>query len=152
MPAKKIVDETEVKRWFAEGRTYAWMSAEYRRKYHIEMASSAWGAFRRRHALPRRNARDDESIPWQVEKQHRWARPLVLLRDAARVDAGFDIPEKRRSIMENWRAKLAEQGVVVHYDPDTEQGFFYVPAREGVDTGLIRVPERKTTLRANGDV
>lgn len=151
MPASKIVDEGEVIRWIEEGRTYAWMSEEYLNKYNIETSPSMWSNFRRRHGLDRRIARNDELIPWEVQVQHRWRYPLAMLRHEARRRAGMDqaadIPEK----LEAWKRNLEAENVVVHYEPDTEDGFFYVPRRPGIDTDLIRVPDRKTTKRRAAD-
>lgn len=48
MAGRKIQDEGEVIRWFEEGRTYAWMAEQYRKKYHIDTVPSMWGNFRRR--------------------------------------------------------------------------------------------------------
>jgi hypothetical protein len=45
---------------------------------------------------------------------------------------------------------IKEEGAVVHYDPDTEEGFFYVPRQEG-DDDLIHRPPSKTTPRPNAD-
>jgi hypothetical protein len=38
----------------------------------------------------------------------------------------------------------------VHYDPDTEDGFFYVPRLDS-DADIIRKPRIKTTLRMAAD-
>jgi hypothetical protein len=45
---------------------------------------------------------------------------------------------------------IKEEDAVVHYDPDTEEGFFYVPRQEG-DDDLIHRPKAKTTPRPNAD-
>jgi hypothetical protein len=151
MPAPKIQDETEVKRWFEEGRTYAWMQAEYRRKYNIDTTLSMWGNFRRKHGLARRIQRDDELIPWAVQREHRWRYPVMMLRQEARRRAGFELTPEQIAKLDAWKRGLADQGAVVHYEPDTEDGWFYVPARPGIDTDLIRVPSKATTARRNAD-
>ncbi|MFE0964047.1 hypothetical protein [Streptomyces fungicidicus] len=150
MPAKKIQDEQEVIRWFEEGWTYAEMTEEYRQKYNIEMKPSAWGNFRYRKGLDRRIARDDELIPWAVKKEHRSLYPLMMLRLEARKRAGLPNDEDKTKRLESWRAMLEEENAVVHYDPDTADGFFYVPREDG-DDDIIRRPERVTTLRRNAD-
>ena len=71
MGAGKIQDEGEVRRWFAEGRTYRWMCDEYLRKYNIETVQSMWGNIRRKWGLPRRITRDDDLIPWLILEKHR---------------------------------------------------------------------------------
>jgi len=47
-----------------------------------------------------------------------------------------------------WLSGLERDGVVVHYDPETPQGWSYVLPREGIDKDLIRQPERQTGRRA----
>lgn len=151
MGARKIQDEQEVIRWFEEGRTYEWMVEEYRRKYNIETVPSMWGNFRRRRGLQRRIVRDDDLIPWHVKREHRWAYAVMMLRTEGRKRAGKPLSEDMEHQLAVWKENLAADKAVVHYDPDTEEGFFYVPRREGIDTDLIRVPERKTTIRRAAD-
>ena len=58
MGARKIQNEQEVIRWFDEGRTYQWMTDEYKRKYGIDVALSMWGNFRRRRGLEHGHGED----------------------------------------------------------------------------------------------
>jgi hypothetical protein len=150
MGARKIVDEGEVIRWFEEGKTYAWMIEEYKRKYGIETVPSMWGNFRRRRGLDRRIERNDDLIPWAVEKKHRWKYPLMMLRTEGRKRAGLPLAESTATRLEHWLEQMERDQTVVHYDPDTEEGFFYIPRRK-TDKDLIRAPKRKTTTRANAD-
>ncbi|ATI18969.1 transcriptional repressor [Streptomyces phage Tefunt] len=153
MGARKIVDEAEVIRWFEEGRTYAWMIEKYKEKYNIETVPSMWGNFRRRKGLDRRIVRNDDLIPWFVKDEHRWAYPLRMLRTAARAAEGKKpLTEEDQYRLSNWLKMLKDEKVVVHYDPDTEDGFFYVPRQEGDgDDVLIHQPKKKTTPRPNAD-
>ena len=148
MPASKIQNEQEIIRWFEEGRTYAWMVEEYRRKYNIETVVSMFGNFRRRRGLQRRQTRDYDLIPWAIEEQHRWAYPIIMLRAEARRREGKELREVDRTRLDAWLRRLQEDNVVVHYDPETDEGFWYVPRREGVDTDIVRIPEKKTSRRA----
>ncbi|MEU5403702.1 hypothetical protein ABZ348_30925 [Streptomyces sp. NPDC005963] len=150
MAKRKIQDEGEVIRWFEEGRTYAWMIDEYKRKYGIDTVPSMWGNFRRRKGLVRRITRDDDLIPWFVKEEHRWLYPLAMLRFEARRRDGRGLSEAETARLASWKEMLAEEGAVVHYDPDTEEGFFYVPRQPG-DDDLIHRPPEKTTRRKNAD-
>ena len=143
----KIQDEAEVVRWFTEGRTYRWMVEEHDRKYHIRLSPSAFSNFRVRKGLQRRIAREPELIPWEISLPHRWAYPLAMLRVEARRRSGFEVRAADVERLESWKRGMNEDGVVVHYDPDTEQGWWYVPRRPGIDTGLIHEPSRATTTR-----
>ncbi|WJN63283.1 immunity repressor [Streptomyces phage phiScoe54] len=149
MGARKIVDEGEVVRWFEEGRTYQWMIEEYRRKYNIETVPSMWGNFRRRRGLQRRITRNDELIPWQVKPEHRWLYPVGMLRvEARRREKGEEaLSELERTRLAAWKQMLLDQNAVVHYDPDTEEGFFYIPRQEG-DTDFVHKPKKTTRLKA----
>lgn len=152
MPAPvKVQDEQEAVRWLEEGRTYQWMVDKYREKYGIETSTSMWGNFRKRMGLSRRFARNDELIPWAINKEHRWMYPIVMLRMEARRREGYETPPERAEALDVWINKMKRDGLVLHYDPDTEQGFWLLPARPGVDTDLIRVPDRKTTSRKNAE-
>lgn len=151
MGRSKIVNEQEVLLWFKEGRTYQWMSDEYRRKYDINTVPSLWGNFRRRRGLEYRITRNDELIPWFVKEEHRWDYPIMMLRMEARRRDGKDLSDEELTRLDVWRGRMTKDGTVVHYDPDTEEGWFYVPRRDGVDTDLIRVPERKTTQQFRRD-
>ncbi|MBC7630747.1 hypothetical protein [Aeromicrobium sp.] len=150
MGASKIVNEQEVVGWFAEGKTYAWMSEEYLTKYNIETVPSLWGNFRRRRGLARRITRDDNLIPWFVQPQHRWAYPVAMLRSEARARSGMGNSENTDERLASWKQTLQAANAVVHYDPDTADGFYYVP-RLPSDTDIIRQPRLKTTRRKAAD-
>lgn len=150
MAKRKIQDEQEVIRWFEEGKTYGWMIEEYKRKYGIDTVPSMWGNFRRRRGLDRRIARDDDLIPWEVKEEHRWLYPVAMLRVEARRRQGFTLTEADIARLESWKETLEEEDAVVHYDPDTEEGFFYVRREDG-DDDYIHKPKQKTTARKNAD-
>lgn len=148
MTNTKIQDEHEAVRWFEEGRTYGWMVDQYNEKYHIETSPSMWAMFRRRKGLPMRIARDDKLIPWAVKPEHRWDYPIIMLRMVARRRQGFELTEQYEHDVNAWLAGMEEQGTVVHYDPDTSEGWFYVPRRPGIDKDLIREPDQQAKLRS----
>ncbi|WP_432482537.1 hypothetical protein [Kineococcus esterisolvens] len=74
-----------------------------------------------------------------------------MLRAEGRLRAGVELKPAEADRLEAFKRGLREQGAVIHYDGDTEQGFFRVPAREGIDTDLIRVPPQKTTRAKAAD-
>lgn len=150
MPASKIVNEQEVLQWFKEKRSYQWMIEKYREKYGIETVPSMWGNFRRRKGLDRRTERDDKLIPWHLKDEHRWQFPAQMLRAEGRKRVGKELTPDIARRLEGFLRRLEREGLVVHYDPDTKEGFFYVPRRPGIDNDLIReVPP--TTPRPNAD-
>jgi hypothetical protein len=144
MPATKIQDKAEVLRWFEEGRTYDWMSQQYLEKYGIETRATMWANFRRREELEPRITRDEgELIPWEVLPEHRHTYPIIMLRIEARRRAGRELTQRDQDRLAGWLRSRKADDTVVHYDPETEDGFFYVPRRPGVDKDLIREPGKR---------
>lgn len=144
----KVQDTNEALRWLQEGRTYAWIVEEYQRKYGIQTTISMWAAIRRRHGIDTRIVRDDTLIPWAVNREHRHSHAVSMLRAEARKRAGKTLTPLMADMLAVWLRGIEADGTVVHYDPETEEGWWYVPRREGVDTDLIRVPERVTGRRS----
>lgn len=147
--AGKLQDEGEVERWFHEGRTYRWMAEEYLRKYDLEVSPSMFSQHRRKKGWERRHMRDDEMIPWAVKPEHRWSYTVQMLRGEARRRAGLPVAPITLSRLTVWLDTLDRAGAVVHYEPDTDQGFWFVPKEPGED--LVRMPDHKTTLRRTSD-
>lgn len=84
----RILDEDEVRRWFAESRTHAWMSQEYERRYNITTTPSLWADFARRCGPTGVTARGAELIPWAVAPEHGGttsSRSFAWSLDAAQV-------------------------------------------------------------------
>ena len=150
MPAPKIQNETEVRRWFEEGHTYRWMANEYMRKYHLEVSPSLFSNLRRRRGWDRRINRDDDLIPWEIKREHRWAFAVRLLRFEARRRNGMKLSAKDEQVLTTWKQNLRSRGEVVHYDPGSLKGFHYVKRTLG-DRDIIREPEQKTTRRLAAD-
>lgn len=152
MPAhSKVQDMQEALRWLEEGRTYQWCVDEYKRKYHIETSISMWAALRRRNGIDNRIVRDDALIPWAVNEEHRHSHAVSMLRAEARRRAGRQLTPLMEDMLDTWLRGLERDGNVVHYDPDTEEGWWYVPRRDGIDLDLIREPDRKTGRRSSED-
>jgi hypothetical protein len=78
-------------------------------------------------------------VPWQLRPEHRQLHAAKMLRAKSRVDRGEPIGAIQRRQLETWLAGLEADDAVIHYDPDTEQGFWRVPRRAGVDD-IIRDP------------
>lgn len=152
MGLTKIQDEQEVIRWIAEGKPYQWMVDEYLRKYNLEVSRSMFANFRKNRGLPRRITRDDKLLPWEIKPEHRYSWAPTMLRFEARRRAGIKpLSEREEHELNAWLAGLERDNAVVHYDPDTEQGWFLVPPRKGIDNDLIREPDRRTTRQRNAD-
>lgn len=152
MPApSKIQDETEVIRWMEQGWTYQQIVDEYRRKYNIDTTLSMWSNFRRRRGLDRRYSRDETLVPWEIEKRHRNSYHLAMLRAEARRRGGFEMRQSDLKRLESWLQDVRELNAVVHYDPETPDGFYLVPREKADGDDLIRQPKRGLTRRRRAD-
>ncbi|WP_200209556.1 hypothetical protein [Micromonospora coerulea] len=149
MTASKLVDRDEFIRWYDEGMTYSWIIEEYWRKYGIEIGYGTISNWRHQLGLNKRAVRDTTLIPWSVRPEHRDHHILQMLRTEARRRAGEPVPADRLMKLEGWLRNLDEQDAVVHYDPDTAQGWWLVHRRPWFDRDLIRVPDRVTRSRGS---
>jgi hypothetical protein len=139
LAVSKIVDEEEAVAWIMDGRPYVWMVEEYRRKYGVETSVGMWAQFRRRRGLPRRIVMDPALIPWRVKDEHHGSHTVHMLRAEARARAGKALAPVEQGRLASFRRMLADGDLVVHYEPDSEEGWFLVP-REPGDTDIIRHP------------
>lgn len=75
-----------------------------------------------------------------MKTKHRGSHAASMLRLEARRRAGSELTPIREKRLNAFLERLAKERAVVHYEPDTEHGFFLVP-REPRDTDIIRKPE-----------
>ena len=143
----KIVDHSEIDRWIAEGRTYRWMAEEYERKYNLQVVPTMFSNYRARRGLPRRLVWDDKLIPWAVSKEHRWGKPIWALRTEAKLRSGATVGSVEAERLRQYKDQMALDDVVIHYDPETEQGWWLIPRRPGIDKDMIREPVKPTRTR-----
>ena len=83
----------------------------------------------------------DNEIPWAVREQHAGVLQHQMLGSAARVAQGLPVGAEGQRRLTAWLEDLRAADAVLHYDPETKEGWFYVPRRPGIDRGLIREPE-----------
>lgn len=150
MPAaSKVRDLPEALGWLREGRTYQWIVDEYLRRYGVQTTVSMWAVLRRRHGIERRIVRDRNLIPWEVNPAHRHRHAVSMLRAEARKRAGMSLTSKAAGSLKAWLDRLDREGVVVHYDRATSEGWRNLPRRDGIDLDLIREP--RVPSRHSGD-
>ena len=83
----------------------------------------------------------DNDIPWAVSPEHAEQEQHQMLRLASRVAGGEPVSGEDQRRLTQWLEDLHAAKAVVHYDPAAKEGWFYVPRRPGIDSGLIREPE-----------
>lgn len=144
MSASKLVNRDEFVMWYEEGKKYSWIIEEYKRKYGVDVGLGTISNWRHQLSLKKREVIDPNLIPWAVRREHRHGHVLQMLRTEGRRRAGEPIPADRLRKLEGFLKNLATQDAVVHYEPDTDQGWFLVQRRPEVDTDIIRAPAGAT--------
>lgn len=141
MARTQVESEQEVVRWYMEGKTFRWMTEEHERKYGRKPSIAAFQSVVRRRELPPRSLRNNPLIPWKVSREHQKKWTHKQLRNENRRRNGMPIAQMDLIELERWKLGLEQAGAVVDYRRDTEDGYFLVPRRDGIDTDLIRVPD-----------
>ena len=141
MPAKrKMPSDSTLQKWLDEGLNHEEIQARILEREGEEVALSSISSHLSRVGLTHR-VRYNEFIPWgKISVDHNHCYQLVQLRIGARISKGLPVRDSDRRRFEAWEDQLRAQGAVVHYEYNSPEGFYYVPARAGIDTGLVRVP------------
>lgn len=161
MPNRMLPDDATIRRWFAEGLTYPEMAERHLEENGIEMKAASFNVHCGRLGLPNRNVRRAALIPWTpIRPEHNNCYIINMLRrESARrsgalkwVDPNHpDYSAYEVQRLNSWLQGLKEgnhgKGVVVHYDPETLEGFHYVNRRT-TDTDIIRAPKGRKTMPA----
>lgn len=88
------------------------------------------------------NQTEGRSVPWHpIRPEHRDRYLIRMLRANHRREQGLSNAAVLEAMLDKFLKAAEEQDFVVHYDPDTEEGFFRMPRRIGIDTGLVRNPD-----------
>lgn len=138
----KVLPDSEVEQLLRQGKTDEQVVEYLAKHHHISITRSAVGMWRKRRGIPRVIPRYDDLIPWQVKVEHAGMYIPRMLRLEARQRRGKELQLKDRQRVEAFKRKLDDQDAVVHYDPDTEQGWWFVRRRPGIDTDIIRRPDQ----------
>lgn len=135
MPRPRILpDNATLSRWVREeGLTQADVIQRVYEETGVRVARSTIASALHRAGLTEPQARYKREIPWRVKSKHASAYPARMLRDLGRVRAGGRLPDDEAARFSSWMEMIETEQVVVAYDPDSEPGFFYVPATQRGD-------------------
>ena len=136
-PPRFLPPDHVLTQWRAEGLTHKQMADRVKDQTGVEVAVGTVSAALSRAGLTER-IRYAEVIPWSVKSEHETYYPYVMLSAEGRARRGKPLSPAKAVKLANWKNRLAAEGVVVHYERSTDYGWHYVPARPGIDLGLIR--------------
>ena len=134
------LDDNEVEQLLRSGRTQMEVVQMYRDVKGVDVSQSAISQAIASGRIKVDTERSTGGVPWKLEPRHRHLHQARMLRTQARLDAGLPIGPTLVRQVEAWRKGLELDDAVVHYDPTTEEGFWRVPRRVGIDHWWVRDP------------
>ena len=139
MPAKRIIpSESILIGWAESGMTQEQMRQRIFEETGVLPGKSTVSAALSRAGLTHK-VRYDDFIPWpRIAVEHNQHYILNMLRVGARLSRNLPVKPADRRRYEKWRKDVDAKNASIHYDPETVDGFYYVPRPEG--GGLIYSP------------
>ena len=138
MPGPKLPQEMTA-RLLEDGWGPKKIADHYKRHLGIEVTPSAVSMFRKRYTDVPAKHKSEKVIPWDVRPEHKasvYRHAVLAWHQRERGEAV--IGERYRNLM-SIETRLKEAGRVIDYHP--QRGWLIVPARPGVDLGVIREPD-----------
>ena len=85
--------------------------------------------------------------PWQVKAEHCGSEIDQRLYEFAQRRSGQPLSEEQAATLDAFLARLDRERKVVHYDPDSVNGWLLVPRQPSDDAdSIIRQPRRKRRI------
>lgn len=138
---KLVPAKDELRKMLDRGMTHGQIAELVYERTGARITPAAVSVARNRYGLKRQIPRYPQALPWRVKVEHNSRYVARMLRAHARRKAGLPLPPEVEKKLDTWINTLKVNNAVVHYNPNTEEGFFYVDPRPGIDTGLVRVPD-----------
>jgi hypothetical protein len=136
------IDYSEAEQLLRQGKT----QQEVADHFGVTQGAIA-GAIQRgriKYDKPPRGSRpkEERAVPWSpIRPEHRDKYLYRILRAAHKRELGEKNSPQWEIMLDAFLKQAEEQDFVVGYWPDTEDGFYRIARRPGIDEGLIRNPE-----------
>jgi len=140
MPARrKLPSDAQLKTWVEDNKSHEEIRIMSEDLAGEQISLSSVSSAMSRAGLTYRVRYQETYIPWpRIALDHNWAYQLQMLRLASRLERGLDVKPLEKGRLDNWIESMKLQDVVVMYEYNSVDGFYYVPRRAGKDLGLIR--------------
>lgn len=135
-----LPDRTELRRMRDSGMTHQQIADEVERRTGQRVTRNAVTMAMARHGLSGNPTRYSEEIPWRVRQKHERHYALAMLRLYARTRRGVKLNRDQTQRLDSWLGQLRENDRVVYYEPDSPDGFYYVPRQAEDGDNIIRRP------------
>ncbi len=141
--SKPVITKRWLEKCVRDGLTQEQMRDRFLEEFGEPRTRSAISVAMVRHGVkpPKANRKPDHSeyLPWSVKKAHQNRYEARMLRALSNTKKGVAIPVAESKRLAAWLSSLQEQNAVVHYDRDTEQGFWLYPREDADGKGYIHV-------------
>lgn len=124
-----VPDKNTLQHWLDEGLTHQQMADRIYEQTGERVNRTAVSAALQRSGLAKKNNRYRQTVPWRVKVGHSKAYPVRMLRLLGRRQMGQELTDAEAIWLDNWLEDIAEQDLIVAYDPDDDLGFHYIESR-----------------------
>ena len=135
-----LPDRTELRRMKDAGMTHQQIADEVERRTGQRVTRNAVTMAMARHGLSGNPTRYSDEIPWRVRQKHERHYALAMLRLYARRRRGVRLNTDQTQRLDSWLGQLADNDRVVFYEPESPDGFYYVPRQPEDGEDIIRRP------------
>lgn len=134
--------KAELELFLRKGMTQAQIVDAWEKKTGVRVSRSAVAMAISRYGLQSAHPRPrhEDLLPWHVKDEHKHNIEARMLRMEGRRRKGLPLSKKNLDWLTKWRELLEIEQAVVHYDPDTVEGFHWVK-RKPSDDDIIRRPK-----------
>lgn len=145
----KVPNKTQMRLYLSKGLTQKQIVEAWEEDSGYTVSRSAIAMAIERYDLKSSHERPTypEMLPWKVKVEHRGHIDARMLRLEGRRMAGRTLSERESRWLEQWKADLERAGAVVHYERDTEEGFWWVPRTMAHGDDLI---DRSNAVKPEG--
>lgn len=126
-PPKYTPDRNTFIRWIDEGITHQQMADRVHEITGHKVTRAAISVAISGYELSRKTPRYKREVPWRVKTHHK-SYPVQMLRLLGARNLGKPLGARKERELNNWLMRLYRQDLIVAYDPDSDQGFFYIDA------------------------
>lgn len=125
----KVPSKTQLRRYLSRGLTQAEIVEAWAEDSGERVSRSAIGMAITRYDLKSSRTRPTypDLLPWKIAPEHNNHIDARMLRFEGRRRAGLSLSEAEQRWLDKWKTEMQEAGAVVHYERDTDEGFFWVP-------------------------
>ena len=138
----RVPSKTQLAAYLRKGMTQQQIVDAWEAKTGVRVSRSAIAMAKARYGLEtvgHTRPRYEDTVPWRVRVEHTLHNDARMLRLEGRRRQGRRLTEKELRWLEAWLRDLREADAVVHYDPYTEEGFWWM-RREPEDDDIVRRP------------